>query len=88
MYHCDSYFDRVESLLRRSLGVSLSARGKANVRPAPPVDTTPLPETSDDEEAPASEAFQVQDFEDWQKVKARLQSGESQQDQPKGHDEL
>ena len=77
-----SYFDRVESLLRRSLGVSLSASGKANVRPAPPVAAGPLPEV--DEEPSADEstfepAAMLKDtqFEDWATIKQRMkESGE------------
>jgi hypothetical protein len=78
----DSYFDRVESLLRRSLGVSLSARTKSNVRPAPPVATGPLPDV---DEEPGTEgstfepAAMLKDaqFEDWASIKQRMkESGE------------
>lgn len=37
-----SYFSRVESVLRRSLGVSESAKAKVNVKPAPPVEQGPF----------------------------------------------
>lgn len=39
-----TYFERVEALLRRNLGVSASARGDERVRPAPPTAQGPLPE--------------------------------------------
>jgi len=39
-----SYFERVEALLRRNIGVSLSAQGSAKVRPAPPTAHGPLSE--------------------------------------------
>lgn len=38
------YFERVEALLRRNIGVSLSAQGSAKVRPAPPTAHGPLSE--------------------------------------------
>lgn len=34
----DSFFERVDRVLRRSLGVSESAKADATVRPAPPVE--------------------------------------------------
>lgn len=37
-----SYFSRIESVLRRSLGVSESAKAKVNVKPAPPVEQGPF----------------------------------------------
>ncbi|WWC93052.1 uncharacterized protein L201_008016 [Kwoniella dendrophila CBS 6074] len=39
-----NYFERVEALLRRSLGVSLSAKPKIHIRPAPPTAKGPIPE--------------------------------------------
>ncbi|WWC65635.1 uncharacterized protein I303_108255 [Kwoniella dejecticola CBS 10117] len=39
-----TYFERVEALLRRTLGVSLSAKPKINIRPAPPTASGPIPE--------------------------------------------
>lgn len=36
------YFERVEALLRRSLGVSLTAQGKVDVKPAPPTAMGPI----------------------------------------------
>lgn len=38
------FFTRMDRVLRRSLGVSESARGDETVKPAPPVDETPLEE--------------------------------------------
>ncbi len=76
-----SYFDRIESLLRQSLGVSLSARGTASYKPAPPIATGPLP---NDDDADASEPFSMfgggdqadeSQFVDWSKVKDKLKDG-------------
>ncbi|RXK36361.1 cation-transporting ATPase [Tremella mesenterica] len=39
-----AYFSRVEALLRRSLGVSLSAKGAVKVKPAPPQAMGPMDE--------------------------------------------
>ncbi|KAH8090583.1 putative cation-transporting ATPase [Filobasidium floriforme] len=78
----NTYFDRVESLLRRSLGVSLSARTKSNVRPAPPVATGPLPEVDEEPSTEGSTfepAAMLKDaqFEDWASIKQRMkESGE------------
>lgn len=44
-----TYFERVEALLRRNLGVSLNARADERVRPAPPTAQGPVP---DDDAAP------------------------------------
>ncbi|GMK55180.1 hypothetical protein CspeluHIS016_0202360 [Cutaneotrichosporon spelunceum] len=40
-----SYFERVEALLRREIGVSLSAKADETVRPAPPTADAPLEES-------------------------------------------
>jgi heat shock protein beta len=77
------YFDRIESLLRRSLGISLSAKGKSEVRPAPPVASGPLPDL-DQEPVNEGTSFEVPSglegaqFEDWQTIKERMkdQAGE------------
>lgn len=68
--HC-SYFDRVESMLRRSIGVSLSAKGSANFRPAPPTAMGPLDEegvAGETEEDPLGDA----EWLDWKSVKDQL----------------
>jgi heat shock protein beta len=46
----DRYFERVEALLRRSLGVSLTAKADTQVRPAPPTAHGPLSEDGVDGE--------------------------------------
>lgn len=38
MLTSDSFFERVDRVLRRSLGVSESARADTTVKPAPPVE--------------------------------------------------
>jgi heat shock protein beta len=66
-----SYFDRVESMLRRSIGVSLSAKGSADVRPAPPIAHGPLGEegvAGDDQD----EKTDDEDFVDWHALKQQL----------------
>jgi len=45
-----SYFERVEALLRRSLGVSLTAKGSVDVKPAPPTAMGPISEDGVDGE--------------------------------------
>jgi heat shock protein beta len=41
------YFSRVEAILRRSLGVSESAKAKVDVKPAPPVEQGPVKPRAD-----------------------------------------
>lgn len=43
----NTFFERVDRVLRRSLGVSESAKADATVKPAPPVDPEPLTSTSE-----------------------------------------
>lgn len=38
------FFDRIELLLRRNIGVPITAQGQRSVRPAPPIATGPLPD--------------------------------------------
>ena len=54
------YFGRIESVLRRSLGVSQAAKAKVNVQPAPEVETGPVSPSSD-----ADDASAPQDLPDW-----------------------
>lgn len=79
-----SYFERVEALLRKSLGVSLSAQPQVDVRPAPPTAMGPLDEDgvpSDDfdyDNGMAQEAMGGADeWLDWADMKKQM-----------GHDEL
>jgi heat shock protein beta len=74
------YFQRVEQLLRRSLGVSLSAKGAADVRPAPPTAVGPIPEEGvpgDEGAAVEAEAFgDANEWVDWQSMKAKMEHDE------------
>ncbi|OCF30950.1 cation-transporting ATPase [Kwoniella heveanensis CBS 569] len=45
-----TYFERVESLLRRAMGVSLNAQPKIHIRPAPPKASEPIDEAPDTED--------------------------------------
>jgi heat shock protein beta len=67
-----SYFDRVESMLRRSIGVSLSAKGSADVRPAPPIAHGPLGEQGVDGDDQDEEKTDDEDFVDWHALKDQL----------------
>lgn len=69
-----SYFDRVESMLRRSIGVSLSAKGSADVRPAPPIAHGPLGEEGVQGES--DEVPEEEDFVDWHALKEKLSHDE------------
>ena len=96
-----SYFDRVEQLLRRSVGVSEAAKVREEaVRPAPAVDDTPLAERdeddfdNDDDDStttgkPADPIFDAPDgggkWQDWNELKKKL---EAENPASGGHDEL
>ena len=72
------YFGRVEALLRRSIGVSLSAKGSADVKPAPPTAMGPLSESGvegdNEAEGEGQEAAGMKDAEwlDWKTVKDQM----------------
>ena len=71
------YFERVEALLRRSLGVSLSAKGAVHIRPAPPVAMGPISEEGVGGEDEEDTAFVQQDLDssswvDWQDMKKQI----------------
>ncbi|KAK4686199.1 molecular chaperone HtpG, partial [Tremellales sp. Uapishka_1] len=78
-----SYFTRVEALLRRSLGVSLSAKAESKVKPAPPTAVGPLPEddlglnnvefVNDDGEALGSDPAE---WADWKDLKRKFEHDE------------
>ena len=75
------YFERVEALLRRSLGVSLSAKGSAFIRPAPPIAMGPISEegVGEDDEAFVNQAGGFGDADewvDWQSMKEQLKHDE------------
>jgi heat shock protein beta len=65
----NSYFDRVEAMLRRSIGVSLTAKGSADVKPAPPTAMGPLDEDGVDGDDDVSGE---EDFLDWHALKEQL----------------
>jgi len=72
-----SYFDRVESMLRRSIGVSQSAKGSADVRPAPPIAHGPLGEEGvDAEDEEDEEVPEEEDFLDWHALKEQFSHDE------------
>ena len=57
-------------MLRRSIGVSLSAKGSADVRPAPPIAHGPLGENGVDDLD--EERTEDEDFVDWHALKEQL----------------
>ncbi|OCF61751.1 cation-transporting ATPase [Kwoniella mangroviensis CBS 10435] len=75
-----TYFERVEALLRRSLGVSLSAKPKIHIRPAPPTAAGPIPEDEEAEEQKIEfDPNDMQDmlgdpsqWADWQDIKKQM----------------
>ncbi|ODO00654.1 cation-transporting ATPase [Cryptococcus wingfieldii CBS 7118] len=80
-----SYFDRVESLLRRSLNIDLNAETPANVRPAPPTAMGPLDEEGVPHEDsfenlfPGQNVMEGSEWLDWADMKKQADGG---------HDEL
>ena len=75
----------MEALLRRSLGVSLSAKGSAFIRPAPPTAMGPIAEegVGDEEDLFMDQADQAQqefgganDWVDWQQMKSQMEHDE------------
>ena len=58
-------------MLRRSIGVSLSAKGSADVRPAPPIAHGPLGEQGVDADD-QGEKTDDEDFVDWHALKDQL----------------
>jgi len=75
----NTYFSRIESLLRRSLGVSEIAQVDTEgfIRPAPPVETGPVSNTPDEPIGGPDFVDDPGQWKDWKDVKAEL-----------GHDEL
>ncbi|KAI5480834.1 heat shock protein Hsp90 [Pseudohyphozyma bogoriensis] len=86
-----TYFTQVEALLRRSLGVSLSARADASVKPAPPVEEGPFrpgqpdfdPSTAEEANVPVFEE-EPSEWANWADVKKNLKKDEAES----VHDEL
>lgn len=75
----NSYFTRVETLLRRSLGVSTSAKGAMGFRPAPPQAVGPLGEDGIDGDEDAGFVNQADfggEFMDWQDMKKQIKHEE------------
>jgi len=59
------FFERIDRALRRSLGVSETAKAPLNVVPAPPV-------AAGEPEADPEAILQSEEFMDWQEVKKKL----------------
>ncbi|KAF8489119.1 heat shock protein Hsp90 [Gautieria morchelliformis] len=76
------FFERVDMVLRRSLGVSESAKADATVKPAPPVDPEPLTTTS---ELPKPSVELPEDLKG--KVQIDMEELPDDEDEPY-HDEL
>ena len=88
-----SYFERVEALLRRSIGVSLSAKTDTKVRPAPPTAHGPLAEegvAGEDEDvvSPFGDAVPEEEnaaeWADWATMKKQMEQEKAE----RAHDEL
>ncbi|GAA5870032.1 hypothetical protein JCM3774_004341 [Rhodotorula dairenensis] len=81
----NAYFTMIESMLRRSLGVSQSAQADVDVKPAPPVETGPPPSEPPpppafDLEAEMAEqgdqaAEKKESWVDWKEVRHTLKDG-------------
>nr|ODN91222.1 cation-transporting ATPase [Cryptococcus depauperatus CBS 7841] len=76
-----SYFERVEALLRKSLGVSLTAQPRIHIRPAPPVAIGPLneqgvPSQEDDDHMMSQEAMSGEQWLDWADMKKQMEHDE------------
>jgi len=86
----NGYFARVESLLRRSLGVSQTATANlGDVKSAPPIEEGPVrPAGSDDEplDAHRAEGADPTQWQDWSKIKDQIKGQGAAGDA--GHDEL
>jgi len=61
----NSFFERIDRALRRSLGVSETAQAPSDVAPAPPVATG-------EPEADPEAILQSEEFVDWQDMKKHL----------------
>lgn len=69
------YFSRIESILRRSLGVSESAKAKYTVKPAPPIEEGPVKPAVPDlpTDTPlggAGEGGAIPEWADWEQSRA------------------
>jgi len=83
----NTYFTLIETILRKSLGVSQEARAKVDVRPAPPTDDSPVGEGEAGAAAGGSQP--EAEWVDWSKVKAQMKA-EGEEGDAKGavRDEL
>ncbi|KAJ9108865.1 hypothetical protein QFC21_000185 [Naganishia friedmannii] len=94
----NTYFDRVESLLRRSLGVSQNAKTRIDgVKPAPPVAQDTLPDAEEAAAAtpgmgdiPGGVGFEMgadgPQFMDWQDLKSKVGTEKLLEDQEQSED--
>ncbi|GAA5938814.1 hypothetical protein JCM1841_001128 [Sporobolomyces salmonicolor] len=82
----NAYFAQIESMLRRSLGVSQSAAAEIDIKPAPPVETGPVrteapppppPSFGGGEEGEGEGAEQpdVESWGEWSDIKKKLKDG-------------
>ncbi|GAA5991318.1 hypothetical protein JCM10908_003254 [Rhodotorula pacifica] len=86
----NAYFSMIESMLRRSLGVSQSAQADVEVKPAPPIETGPPPSEpppppafdleaelaeQGDTAAAAEAAGKKDSWVDWKEVRHNLKEG-------------
>ncbi|KAK4050746.1 hypothetical protein OIO90_004968 [Microbotryomycetes sp. JL221] len=86
----NDYFARIETILRRSLGVSESAKANVDVRPAPPVEEGPVRQAPADTPPVDFDSSQFQDWNDLKQKLADAQAGKEQDeaDSTLKHDEL
>ncbi|KEI36202.1 uncharacterized protein L969DRAFT_82929 [Mixia osmundae IAM 14324] len=71
------YFSRIEALLRRSLGVSETAQPKVDVKPAPPVDPSPITQAAEAvsdaaDSVKANIEEQAKNWPDWKDLKDKI----------------
>lgn len=67
-----SYFGKVESILRRSLGVSESAKARVEVKPAPPVEEGPVRSRQDQQPEVGDDPAAGTQWTDWAEMKEKL----------------
>jgi len=67
------FFTRIDHVLRRSLGVSEKLEADKEVKPAPPVETGPINEDTEDEPEPQMPGMGG-DFVDWKDFKAQQEA--------------
>lgn len=73
----NAYFTMIETILRKSLGVSREARARVEVKPAPPTDNSPVAEPEEDGQGGNGGfgAPEAGEWADWSKVKDSIKGG-------------